>query len=228
MDSDRAHVLLFKRRNNDLKFLIAFEIDGHGSDSIARHQGLDEVSPASINTSCFERPVLTELKYGDTGIDGTLGVDFAVGVDLSDLSDGITFDDLFIELDALDFAGTISTEDLSLALGFGPIVGKVNDGSFRLSAGVELDLLDGEPLSLTELRDLGFSAVDATLLFSTASGNLPLELDVNGLDVADTDHRPRFCFTVAPPNASRINQNIDVPERLNSRCNGLLVSFLRR
>ncbi|MCH5374960.1 MAG: hypothetical protein JJ992_13370, partial [Planctomycetes bacterium] len=58
-------------------------------------------------------------------LQGDLKVDLSVGIDFSSLENGITFDELFVQVNNVEVSGGISTDSVTAAIGFGPMLGEV-------------------------------------------------------------------------------------------------------
>ena len=72
---------------------------------------------------------------GELILGGSLSTAFKLGVDLSSLQDGITLDELFVELDDLTFTGQLQANDLDLTLGYGPLTGSIENRADRFGRG---------------------------------------------------------------------------------------------
>ncbi|MGK7957965.1 MAG: DUF4347 domain-containing protein, partial [Crocosphaera sp.] len=125
----------------------------------------------------------------DLNLIGNLSLDFAVGVDLGDLQDGFTDDDLFIQLNDLTLSGGVETvTPLNFDIGFGPLGASIMDGFVDLDVGVNIDLEDGGQgfVSLADLKDQGLSLVTVTPTTASLDANLPVALSVGGETAAST------------------------------------------
>ncbi|MCR9295665.1 MAG: hypothetical protein NXI32_23345, partial [bacterium] len=162
---------LFVGFNFDLSGQTTFDL--HILETFLKdHVGL----PQSVTFDIAEPTAVT--------LDGEMKVDILVGVDLSDLID-LSFDDMYVQVNDLEFSAGIDAQDLSMDLGFGPLLTKVNDGALHLAAGLQVTVASGDLISLEDLSDAGFSALGITPTFSTMSATLPLEFDVDGIEAAD-------------------------------------------
>ena len=77
--------------------------DLHLLESFLRQLGL----PSSVDV---------EIE-GDVDLNGELSLDFALLLDLSDLEDGLTFDDMSVQLNSLSASGQIDANQLVMSLG---------------------------------------------------------------------------------------------------------------
>ncbi len=120
---------------------------------------------------------------------GTLAADFRLGLDLGNLEQGITFDDMFIELNNLTVEGKLLAQDLDLELGYGPLKGLIQDARIDLDAALSFAINNGgsTTASLAELRDQGFSLIDLTATKSTLDADLPVAVALNNTTAAQTD-----------------------------------------
>ena len=126
---------------------------------------------------------------GDIELGGSIHTDFAVGFDLGDLETGITFDDLLIQLNDLTLDGTLSTPNLDVTLGYGPLTGSITDAAIGLEAGIEfrLDNSGSTTATLRELIDQGFSLLDVAPTKASLSADLPVSVALHDVTAAETE-----------------------------------------
>ncbi len=126
---------------------------------------------------------------GELALGGSLSTSFKLGVDLGSLQNGITADELFVELDNLTFTGSLETNDLDLTLGYGPLTGSIKDALIDLNAGLQFRFdNDGKTIAtIADLQDKGFSILDVSPSASSLDADLPVELGLNGVTAASTE-----------------------------------------
>ena len=121
----------------------------------------------------------------DLLLEGNLDLDFAVGIDLGSLEDGISNEDLFLQLNEFVISGGISTDDLDFGLSFGPLGANVTDAVIDLDAGVRITL-DGGDDNTVSLAELSADLIDVSLTAASLDAVLPLSLSVGGATAAET------------------------------------------
>ncbi|MDC0934714.1 DUF4347 domain-containing protein, partial [Pirellulales bacterium] len=126
---------------------------------------------------------------GSIHLAGDFAIDFALGVDLGSLEDGITLDELFIQLNDLTITGELETENFGLQLGYGPLIGSIDGAAIDLNAGVRFNIdNNGSPTaSLADFRDQGFSTlINVEPTAATLDAELPVSVSLHGTTAAQT------------------------------------------
>ena len=165
------------------QFLVGFQFDVGGGTAV------DLANLESFLRKLGLPDEVTVDLEGAVDLAGMLSLDFAIGIDLSSLEDGVSFDEIFLEVNDMTFSGTIDTADISASLGYGPLLASVTGGMLQLSAAVNigLDPEFGHRITLAQLRDEGLSTLDFSVVDSSLYADLPLALSVAGITEASTE-----------------------------------------
>ena len=166
------------------KLIVGFDFDVMGGTSF----DLDFLEPF-----LRQLDLPSDVRFSADGmvdLTGKLGVDFALGVDLSEVTELISFDELFFELDDLTLEGFIDASQIAFDLGYGPLDARVDQGTIDLDLGVDLGFANGATvLTLNQLLEEGADAIESKSTIATLKGDLDVSVAVDGVTAAETELR---------------------------------------